>query len=160
MYIVQQYDLACVCLSMFQLCNRFVASHLIVFICCVLYSVFGCVHVLKQERETDPEEGEEEAPASHLHSLRTTASKLFQLNQAIRQLHSSLSAALRGEAYETHSPHVEQKRLSNLIYIKHITGKHPSVKSSRRNSMSRAKPVAHSLCSITISSWRFCEWPL
>uniref|UniRef100_A0A671Z4K9 Kinesin-like protein KIF14 n=1 Tax=Sparus aurata TaxID=8175 RepID=A0A671Z4K9_SPAAU len=64
----------------------------------------------------------------------TTASKLFQLNQAIRQLHSSLSAALRGEAYETHSPHVEQKRLSNLIYIKHITGKHPSVKSSRRNS--------------------------
>uniref|UniRef100_A0A671Z4S1 Kinesin-like protein KIF14 n=1 Tax=Sparus aurata TaxID=8175 RepID=A0A671Z4S1_SPAAU len=117
-----------------QLCNRFVASHLIVFICCVLYSVFGCVHVLKQERETDPEEGEEEAPASHLHSLRTTASKLFQLNQAIRQLHSSLSAALRGEAYETHSPHVEQKRLSNLIYIKHITGKHPSVKSSRRNS--------------------------
>ncbi|XP_030290003.1 kinesin-like protein KIF14 [Sparus aurata] len=55
------------------------------------------MHCHIAERETDPEEGEEEAPASHLHSLRTTASKLFQLNQAIRQLHSSLSAALRGK---------------------------------------------------------------
>ncbi|KAI3368680.1 hypothetical protein L3Q82_025675 [Scortum barcoo] len=51
-----------------------------------------------QERETDPEEGEEEASASHLQRLRTAATKLFQLNQAIRQLHSSLSTTLRGEA--------------------------------------------------------------
>uniref|UniRef100_A0A8D3BID9 Kinesin-like protein KIF14 n=1 Tax=Scophthalmus maximus TaxID=52904 RepID=A0A8D3BID9_SCOMX len=51
-----------------------------------------------QERESDPQEVEEameEASASHLKKLRTTATKLFQLNQAIRQLHSSLSAALR-----------------------------------------------------------------
>ncbi|XP_070765360.1 kinesin-like protein KIF14 [Enoplosus armatus] len=48
-------------------------------------------------RETDPEEVEEEASASHLQRLRTTATKLFQLNQATRQLHSSLCVALRGK---------------------------------------------------------------
>ncbi|XP_042367975.1 kinesin-like protein KIF14 [Plectropomus leopardus] len=49
------------------------------------------------ERETDPEEGEEEALASQLQRLRTAATKLFQLNQAIRQLQSCLSTALLGQ---------------------------------------------------------------
>ncbi|XP_022625012.1 kinesin-like protein KIF14 [Seriola dumerili] len=52
------------------------------------------------EGESNPEEveeGAEEVSASHLKKLRTTATKLFQLNQAIRQLHSSLSTALRGK---------------------------------------------------------------
>ncbi|XP_044056624.1 kinesin-like protein KIF14 isoform X2 [Siniperca chuatsi] len=40
---------------------------------------------------------EGETSASHLQRLRTTATKLFQLNQAIRQLHSSLFTALRGK---------------------------------------------------------------
>ncbi|XP_047442562.1 kinesin-like protein KIF14 [Mugil cephalus] len=52
------------------------------------------------ERDSDPEEikegEEEEGSASHLQRLRTTSTKLFQLNQAIRQLHSSLTATLRG----------------------------------------------------------------
>ncbi|XP_076582701.1 kinesin-like protein KIF14 [Chaetodon auriga] len=58
------------------------------------------MHCLITGRETNPEEGEEgeeEASASHLQRLRTAATKLFQLNQAIRQLHSSLCAALRGK---------------------------------------------------------------
>ncbi|KAF3690792.1 Kinesin-like protein KIF14 [Channa argus] len=62
----------------------------------VLQNYMHC-HIM--ERESDPEEiegGEGEALASHLQKLRNTSTKLFQLNQAIRQLHSSLSAALRG----------------------------------------------------------------
>ncbi|KAF1385577.1 hypothetical protein PFLUV_G00109210 [Perca fluviatilis] len=59
------------------------------------------MHCHIRERETDPDEGEEaaeeEASASHLQKLRTTVTKLFQLNQAIRQLHSCLSTALRGK---------------------------------------------------------------
>lgn len=56
-----------------------------------------------QERESDPDETkegeeEEEASASRLQTLRTTSTRLIQLNQAFRQLHSSLSSALRGEA--------------------------------------------------------------
>lgn len=56
------------------------------------------------ERESEPqevEEGEEDALASHLQKLRTTSTKLFQLNQAIRQLHSSLSTALRGKDFKS-----------------------------------------------------------
>ncbi|XP_027145659.1 kinesin-like protein KIF14 isoform X1 [Larimichthys crocea] len=53
------------------------------------------------ERETDTEQveevEEEEASVSHLQRLGITVTKLFQLNQAIRQLHSSLSTALRGK---------------------------------------------------------------
>ncbi|XP_058495067.1 kinesin-like protein KIF14 [Solea solea] len=58
------------------------------------------MHLHLTERECDPEEveeGAEDSSALHLQTLRTTATKLFQLNQAIRQLHSSLSAALRGK---------------------------------------------------------------
>ncbi|XP_044218088.1 kinesin-like protein KIF14 [Thunnus albacares] len=49
------------------------------------------------EKENDLEEGEEDASASNWQKLRTTATMLFQLNQAIRQLHSSLSTTLRGK---------------------------------------------------------------
>ncbi|XP_071342044.1 kinesin-like protein KIF14 [Trachinotus anak] len=58
------------------------------------------MHCHISERESDPEEVEEgavEASASHLKKLKTTATKLFQLNRAIRQLHSSLSTALQGK---------------------------------------------------------------
>lgn len=74
--------------------------------CClfaVLLSLCVCANVCKQERESEPqevEEGEEDALASLLQKLRTTSTKLFQLNQAIRQLHSSLSTALRGKAFD------------------------------------------------------------
>uniref|UniRef100_A0A3B4Z744 Kinesin-like protein KIF14 n=1 Tax=Stegastes partitus TaxID=144197 RepID=A0A3B4Z744_9TELE len=56
--------------------------------------------------ESDPEEveeGEEEASASHLQRLRATSTKLFQLNQAIRQLHSSLSTTLRDSSSDLSS---------------------------------------------------------
>ncbi|KAM7387978.1 hypothetical protein PAMP_024182 [Pampus punctatissimus] len=64
-----------------------------------LQSYMHC-HIM--ERENDPEkvEGgqeEEEASASNLQKLRITVTKLFQLNQAIRQLHSSLSTTLLGK---------------------------------------------------------------
>lgn len=72
----------------------------------LLYSFFGRVHVVNQERQNDEEEGEEETSASNLQTLRTTASKLFQLNQAIRQLHSSLSTTLQGDGPDTHSLNV------------------------------------------------------
>lgn len=60
--------------------------------------------VVKQEREVDPElDPGEDGSAVHLQSLRTTATKLFQLNQAGRQLHSCLSAALQGDSWFAHS---------------------------------------------------------
>ncbi|XP_069377966.1 kinesin-like protein KIF14 [Paralichthys olivaceus] len=58
------------------------------------------MHCHISERESDSEEVEEwveEASASHLKKLRDAATKLFRLNHAITQLHSSLSAALRGK---------------------------------------------------------------
>lgn len=76
--------------------------------CCSLvwFLTFGCVRVFKQEREVDPEGGEEgveETSTSHLQRLKTTVTKLFQLNQAIRQLHSCLTTALRGEASDMYT---------------------------------------------------------
>lgn len=69
----------------------------------VLLSLCVSANICKQERESEPqvEEGEEDALASLLQKLRTTSTKLFQLNQAIRQLHSSLSTALRGKAFDS-----------------------------------------------------------
>ncbi|XP_062279792.1 kinesin-like protein KIF14 [Scomber scombrus] len=58
------------------------------------------MHCHITERDIDleeVEEGEEDASASNLQKLRTTATKLFQLNQAIKELHSSLSTSLRGK---------------------------------------------------------------
>ncbi|KAM6921415.1 kinesin-like protein KIF14 [Xenentodon cancila] len=49
------------------------------------------------ERESEPEEMVGEASATHLQRVRTTTTKLFQLNYAVRQLHSFLSTALRGK---------------------------------------------------------------
>ncbi|XP_034035899.1 kinesin-like protein KIF14 [Thalassophryne amazonica] len=45
----------------------------------------------------EEEEQQEESLASHLQRLRNTVTKLFQLNQAIRQLHSSLSTVVQGK---------------------------------------------------------------
>lgn len=70
----------------------------------VLLSLCVSANVCKQERESEPqeaEEGEEDALALLLQKLRTTSTKLFQLNQAIRQFHSSLSTALRGKAFDS-----------------------------------------------------------
>lgn len=47
--------------------------------------------------EPEVEDLGEDGSASHLQSLRTTATKLFQLNEAVRQLHSCLSVALQGD---------------------------------------------------------------
>ncbi|KAM3619744.1 uncharacterized protein V6R79_012946 [Siganus canaliculatus] len=58
------------------------------------------MHCPITERGTEPEE-EEEALTSHCQSLRTAVTTLFQLNQAIRQLHSSLSAALQGRSRDS-----------------------------------------------------------
>ncbi|XP_026179574.1 kinesin-like protein KIF14 [Mastacembelus armatus] len=63
-------------------------------------SLQSYMHCHVTERESDPgevEEGQEEASASYLQSLRTTSTKLFQLNLAIKHLHSCLSTALRGK---------------------------------------------------------------
>ncbi|XP_061681795.1 kinesin-like protein KIF14 isoform X2 [Syngnathoides biaculeatus] len=52
------------------------------------------------ECENNPENGEEReegASASKLQTLRLTAATLFKLNQAIRQLHCSLSDSLKGK---------------------------------------------------------------
>lgn len=43
----------------------------------------------------------EDGSASHLQGLRTTATKLFGLNEAVRQLHSCLCTALQGDFRRT-----------------------------------------------------------
>ncbi|KAM9384816.1 kinesin-like protein KIF14 [Pholidichthys leucotaenia] len=60
----------------------------------------GYLHCLILERESDPveaEDGGEEASASQLQKLRSASTQLFQLKQAVRELESSLSTALRGK---------------------------------------------------------------
>ncbi|XP_061636315.1 kinesin-like protein KIF14 [Phyllopteryx taeniolatus] len=57
----------------------------------------------------DGEEREEEASASKLQTLRVTAATLFNLNQAIKQLHCSLSNTLRGK--DRHSKFTSFKEL-------------------------------------------------
>ncbi|XP_068175733.1 kinesin-like protein KIF14 [Antennarius striatus] len=61
--------------------------------------------------ENKVEEQEEEALASDLQRLRTTVSKLFQLNQAISQLHSSLSLPLQGN---NRDPILHKELISSL----------------------------------------------
>ncbi|XP_077441325.1 kinesin-like protein KIF14 isoform X2 [Vanacampus margaritifer] len=57
-----------------------------------------CCHITERENEPPAvEEREEEASASKLQTLRATGAALFKLNQAIRQLHCSLSITLRGK---------------------------------------------------------------
>uniref|UniRef100_A0A673ZIF0 Kinesin-like protein KIF14 n=1 Tax=Salmo trutta TaxID=8032 RepID=A0A673ZIF0_SALTR len=45
--------------------------------------------------------GAEDPDLSQLHRVRNTAAQLFQLNQAIRQLHAALSLALRGKSSDS-----------------------------------------------------------
>lgn len=88
----------------------------------VLLSLCVSANVCKQERESEPqeaEEGEEDALALLLQKLRTTSTKLFQLNQAIRQLHSSLSTALRGKAFDS------QCQTLTLMYF--LDGQRPTL---------------------------------
>lgn len=123
--------------------------HLTLLIFPVVSSIFGCVHVFKQERETDTEQveevEEEEASVSHLQRLGITVTKLFQLNQAIRQLHSSLSTALRGETSVTTYP---------LYLTLYSTEMYLLFQSSRRNSMSRANAVRSCFLPFTFSFYK------
>lgn len=75
--------------------------------CCVLLIIChsGCISVFKQEQENDEEAHEEEEDAillAHLQRLRTMSTKLFQLTQAIQQMQSCLSTALRGDSLKLH----------------------------------------------------------
>ncbi|MCI4383744.1 hypothetical protein PGIGA_G00030120 [Pangasianodon gigas] len=54
------------------------------------------IHCNMSEKPDPMENDPEGADAVHLERLRNTASKLFQLNNALQQLHSSLSRTLRG----------------------------------------------------------------
>ncbi|XP_014822861.1 PREDICTED: kinesin-like protein KIF14 [Poecilia mexicana] len=54
-------------------------------------------HISEQENDEEAHEEEEDAVLlAHLQRLRTTSTKLFQLTQAIQQMQSCLSTALRG----------------------------------------------------------------
>ncbi|KAF7658815.1 hypothetical protein LDENG_00007720 [Lucifuga dentata] len=64
---------------------------------CILQRYIHC-HIMERETERERAGQEEDSPASHLQRLKTTATKLFKLNRAIRQLHSSLSMALQGKS--------------------------------------------------------------
>lgn len=46
------------------------------------------------------DEGPEETSTLHLQQLRTTSTKLYNLNRAVRHLISCLTAAMRGEAFD------------------------------------------------------------
>ncbi|XP_057696787.1 kinesin-like protein KIF14 [Corythoichthys intestinalis] len=64
------------------------------------FSMQKYIHCCITELENDQEiveERDEEALASRLQTLRTTAATLFKLNQAIRQLQCSLSKAMKGK---------------------------------------------------------------
>ncbi|CAB1324716.1 unnamed protein product, partial [Coregonus sp. 'balchen'] len=65
---------------------------------CALQSYIHC-HMT--EREEGSKKGAEDPDPSQLHRVRNTAAKLFQLNQAIRQLHAALSLALRGKSSDS-----------------------------------------------------------
>ncbi|CAL8309783.1 unnamed protein product [Lota lota] len=66
---------------------------------CALQSYIHC-HMT--ERESGPDRvDEEEAQVSHFQKLRTVASKLFQLNKAIGELHTGLADAMRGKGRES-----------------------------------------------------------
>ncbi|KAF6725150.1 Kinesin-like protein KIF14 [Oryzias melastigma] len=62
---------------------------------CTLQNYLHC-HI--KERDSDQVDvEEEESSAAHLQNLSTTSAKLFQLNQAVQNLHSHLSAVLQGK---------------------------------------------------------------
>ncbi|XP_078141760.1 kinesin-like protein KIF14 [Centroberyx gerrardi] len=63
---------------------------------CALQRYIHCHMTRESSPEKEGEEEEEGASASRLQRLRAAAARLFQLNQAVRQLHSSLCTALRG----------------------------------------------------------------
>ncbi|XP_035630418.1 kinesin-like protein KIF14 [Oncorhynchus keta] len=65
---------------------------------CALQSYIHC-HMT--DREEGSKKGAEDPDPSLLHRVRNTAAKLFQLNQAIRQLHAALSLALRGKSSDS-----------------------------------------------------------
>ncbi|XP_072516112.1 kinesin-like protein KIF14 isoform X1 [Salminus brasiliensis] len=59
---------------------------------------------------------------SRLESIRNTANQLFQLNQALQQLHSNLSSTLRGRGSDAHfssfreAIHSLTKTISNIVH--------------------------------------------
>ncbi|XP_037626927.1 kinesin-like protein KIF14 [Sebastes umbrosus] len=121
------------------------------------------MHCHIMEREADPEEGEEEeeASVSHLQRLRTTATKLFQLNQAIRQLHSCLSTALRGKDRDSNLISCREQISSSAKAVDElITGlskeeaSTPSLQLPFLESVMAARDELHSaLQSLSSSSW-------
>uniref|UniRef100_A0AAR2LZC1 Kinesin-like protein KIF14 n=2 Tax=Pygocentrus nattereri TaxID=42514 RepID=A0AAR2LZC1_PYGNA len=65
---------------------------------------------------------EDAGDASHLESIRNTANKLFQLNQALQHLHSTLSRTLRGRGSDAHLSSFKEaiqsltKTISNVVH--------------------------------------------
>lgn len=72
------------------------------------------VYGVKQGRENDKQnedERDEEASVSKLQTLRATAATFFKLNQAIKELHCSLSNTLKGEISDAcQLPRVHMKK--------------------------------------------------
>ncbi|KAF3835228.1 hypothetical protein F7725_027786, partial [Dissostichus mawsoni] len=115
------------------------------------------------ERESSPgEEGvEEEASASHLQKLRSTAAKLFQLNHAISQLHSCLSTALRGNHKDSNLSSSSRELISSSAKAvdELITGlskgqaSNPSLQLPFLQSAMAARDELHSALQSLSSSW-------
>ncbi|XP_034149514.1 kinesin-like protein KIF14 isoform X1 [Esox lucius] len=59
------------------------------------------VTVSAEEKDEDSEKRSEDPDSSHLQGARNTAAKLFELNQAIRQLQTTLAVALRGKVNDS-----------------------------------------------------------
>lgn len=79
------------------------------------------MHCHITESQTDPEGKEEEASASSLQRLTTTAAKLFQLIQAIKQLHSSVFTALQGSDSDLSSSTRELISSSAKAVVEQVT---------------------------------------
>nr|XP_029489421.1 uncharacterized protein LOC115109018 isoform X2 [Oncorhynchus nerka] len=83
----------------------------------------------------------EDLDPSHLHRVKNTAAKLFQLNKAIGQLHSALSLILRGKVTPASSP---AEKLSSRT--------RPSTRSSTVSPV--APTTSASVCPACRPSWR------
>ncbi|XP_017557881.2 kinesin-like protein KIF14 [Pygocentrus nattereri] len=81
------------------------------------------IHCNMSEKPDYLENASEDAgDASHLESIRNTANKLFQLNQALQHLHSTLSRTLRGRGSDAHLSSFKEaiqsltKTISNVVH--------------------------------------------
>ncbi|KAM9503582.1 kinesin-like protein KIF14 isoform 2-T2 [Salvelinus alpinus] len=90
---------------------------------CALQSYIYC-HMT--ERDEGSERNGEDLDPSHLHRVKNTAAKLFQLNKAIGKLYSALSLALRGKTSDASLSACRETVFSSSKTIEEVINSLPS----------------------------------